>query len=192
MGIITAETKNVILLKSDTNGNVSNAEADLTAKNGDIKHVLISSENIYVQDKKYRNTVVNDITGQKRIERALKESEERFSLAINGTRAGLWDWDIVKDQVVFSEQWKKMLGYEVYEVENKFDGWKNLWHRDDRANIEKAIEDYLAGKTDHYEITHRCRHKNGDWRWILTRGDIINDSQNKPIRWIGANLDITE
>ncbi len=121
----------------------------------------------------------------------LQESEERFTLAIEGNGAGLWDWDMVKDQVVYSAQWKMMLGYEVHEVEDTFSGWKNLWHPDDCANIEKAIQNYLAGETDQYEIIHRLRHKDGGWRWILTRGDIVKDAQGKPCRWVGTNLDIT-
>jgi len=121
----------------------------------------------------------------------LRVSEERFTLAISGTGAGLWDWDMVKDQVVYSPQWKKMLGYEVHEVEDTFSGWKNLWHPDDSANVEKALNDHLAGKTNNYEIIHRLRHKDGSWRWILTRGDIVKDAQGKPCRWVGTNLDIT-
>jgi PAS domain S-box-containing protein len=133
-----------------------------------------------------------DITERKQAERSLKVSEERFTLAINGTGAGLWDWDMVKNEVVFSIQWKKMLGYEDNEVENSFMGWKNLWHPDDVVPIEKAIDDYITGKTNHYEIIHRCRNKNGDWQWILTRGDIVKDVQGKSCRWVGTNIDITK
>jgi PAS domain S-box-containing protein len=131
------------------------------------------------------------ITERKQAEEELRESEERFTLAIEGTGAGLWDWDMVQNQVLYSARWKRMLGYEVHEVEDTFSGWKNLWHPEDCANIEKALDDHLAGKTAHYEIIHRLRHKDGGWRWILTRGDIVKDAQGKPCRWIGTNLDIT-
>ncbi len=121
----------------------------------------------------------------------LRESEERFTLAIDGTGAGLWDWDMVKNQVTYSAEWKNMLGYESPEIEDTFYGWKNLWHPDDCANIEKRIEDYLAGNTSNYEIIHRLRHKDGGWRWILTRGEIIRDGEKRPCRWVGTNIDIT-
>jgi PAS domain S-box-containing protein len=75
LGILTAEARNAILLKADTEGNITNAEADLKAKNGDIKHVLLSSESIHVQENKYRFTVVYDITDRKRAE-AEKEKME--------------------------------------------------------------------------------------------------------------------
>jgi PAS domain S-box-containing protein len=135
--------------------------------------------------------VARDITKRKQAEIALQESSVRFTLAINGTGAGLWDWDIVKDQVVYSPQWKKMLGYEPHEIEDTYLGWKNLWHPDDRKNTEKIIHAFLSGETKQYEVVHRLLHKNGDWRWILVRGEIIKDSQGNPVRWIGTNLDIT-
>ena len=125
-------------------------------------------------------------------QRELEENEERLSRAIEGTGAGLWDWDMVKDRVFFSKSWKKMLGYEEHEVKNDFSGWKSLWHPEDASRIEKAINDYLEGKTDVYEIEHRLRHKDGSWHWISTRGDIERDRTGKAVRWTGTNIDITE
>jgi len=69
---------------------------------------------------------------------------------------------------------------------------EKLWHPDDVTRIEEALKDYLDEKTTKYEIEHRLRHKDGGWRWILTRGDIIKDHDGKPYRWVGTNLDITE
>ncbi len=118
-------------------------------------------------------------------------SKDRFQRAIEGTGAGLWDWDMVKNRVFFSKRWKSMLGYEDHEVVNDFSGWKNLWHPEDAPRIEKALNEYLEGKTDHYEIEHRLRHKDGSWHWINTRGDFERDLAGKPIRWTGTNIDIT-
>ena len=135
---------------------------------------------------------LRDITEHKLAENALKESEDRFSRAIAGTSAGLWDWDIVNDRVYFSPQWKTMLGYEDHEVEDDFSGWKNLWHPEDAARIEKAVNDYLQGRASVYEVEHRLRHKDGSRHWILTRGDIHRDAAGRPVRWVGTNIDITE
>lgn len=136
--------------------------------------------------------VMQDITDRKRAEETLKESEDRFSRAIAGTGAGLWDWDIINNKVYFSPQWKSMLGYKDNEVENDFSGWKNLWHPEDAVMIENAVNDYIQMKTAIYEVVHRLRHKDGSWHWILTRGDIHRDAAGNPIRWVGTNIDITE
>jgi PAS domain S-box-containing protein len=133
-----------------------------------------------------------DIDRRKRAEEALKESEARFALALKGTGAGLWDWDMVNDTVYFSPHWKRMLGYEDHEIENDFTGWKKLWHPDDVERIERALADHLEGRSRHYQIEHRLRHRDGGWRWILTRGGIISDENGDPVRWVGTNLDITK
>lgn len=133
-----------------------------------------------------------DITDQKKLESDLRESDLRFSVAIDGTEAGIWDWDMIENRVVFSERWKSMLGYEDSEVENSFDGWKNLWHPDDARYIESSISDYREGKSSKYEIIYRCRHKNGTWRWIMTRGKLLRDPSGQPCRWIGTNIDISD
>lgn len=133
-----------------------------------------------------------DITDRKLTEEALRISEERFDIAVKGTKAGLWDWDIKNNTVYYSPQWKSMLGYEQDEVENTFNGWKSLWHPEDALRIEQAINDYITGKTEQYETSHRLRCKNGNWRWILTRGEALRDANGKPYRWIGTNIDITD
>ena len=135
--------------------------------------------------------VAEDITEKKELDEKLKKSEDRFNRAIVGTGAGLWDWDMVNNTVFFSRKWKSMLGYEDHEVENDFSGWKNLWHPDDVTLIEKAVNDYIEGKTNVYEIVHRLHHRDGSWHWILTRGDLERDETGKPIRWTGTNIDIT-
>jgi PAS domain S-box-containing protein len=133
-----------------------------------------------------------EITDRKELAHLIRENEKRLNLALEGTRAGLWDWDMIHNRVIFSETWKNMLGYSDSEVENSFEGWKRLWHPEDTAEIEKALEDHLAGRTRNYEIIHRLRHKDGSWRWIMTRGGILRDDTGQPYRWIGTNLDISE
>ena len=80
LGILTPKEIDAIMLKADSNGNVTNVEADLKTKNGDIKHVLLSAENIFIQDKKYRFTVVNDITELKKAEKEIKLKNEELSI----------------------------------------------------------------------------------------------------------------
>ena len=78
LGILSSETIKTIMTKADSNGNITNAEAELRTKNGDIKNVLLSAANINMQDKKYRFTVVHDITNYKQMENKLRENEKKF------------------------------------------------------------------------------------------------------------------
>ncbi len=150
----------------------------------------------YKRDKDgivYRAVGVHiDISKIKNSEQALLDSERRFRLAIDGTGAGIWDWDIRNDRVEYSKQWKNMLGYAEHEIKDDFTGWKDLWHPEDAPAIEKAIADHLAGRTDRYETIHRLRHKNGKWRWVMTRGELLKDKKGHPYRWAGTNIDITQ
>ena len=173
-------------------GEVPSYEIDIISKDGGRISVIVNVTPIRYCDSPALLLVLTDITERKRAEKALAENEQRFNLALEGTGAGLWDWNMVNDRVVYSMQWKRMLGYEDHEVENSFSGWNNLWHPDDCTKIEETLADYLAGKTSRYEIIHRLRHKNGDWQWIMTRGEIIKDAEGKPVRWVGTNTDITE
>lgn len=169
-------------------------ETRMKHKNGNWKWILDSGKVIeWNNDGKPAKMfgTHTDISLQKQVEEALAESEKRFDLALKGTEAGLWDWDMIHNTVFFSARWKRMLGFEDNEVENSFDGWKNLWHPDDASKIANAMSDYLNEKTANYEVVHRLRHKSGQWRWILARGGILRDSEGNPYRWVGTNIDIT-
>ncbi len=133
-----------------------------------------------------------DISRKKQAEEALKESEKRFFLALDEAKAGLWDFDIINQEVFLSPMWKQILGYEDHEIENSVEAWQDLWHPDDSDKIKKLTDDYLKGKSKTYEAVNRLKHKDGSYRWILSRGGILKDENGTPIRWIGTNIDITK
>lgn len=133
-----------------------------------------------------------DITERKKSEMRLRETERRFNLALDGAEAGLWDWDMAAGTVYYSPLWKRMLGYAEDEIGNTAEEWKSRWHPDDAPLIARAMDDYLAGRKSAYEVSYRIRHKDGSWRWFLTRGALLKDESGKPYRWVGTNIDITE
>ena len=133
----------------------------------------------------------SDITIRKESCEMLEESEKRFMLALDETEAGLWDIDLITGKVFLSPMWKNMLGYRDDEIENTFEDWKILWHPDDIDQIKRVQDEYLNGKETSYRNVYRLKHKDGSWRWILSRGGILRDDDGVQYRWIGTNTDIT-
>ena len=130
--------------------------------------------------------------GLRRAHDELAQSNERFSLAVEGSKDGLWDWQISTDEVYFSPRWKNMLGYEDSELQNTLSTWQNLLHPADREKAETAVQAYLQGETPQYELEFRMRHKDGAYRWILARAAALRDAKGNPHRMTGSHTDITE
>lgn len=136
---------------------------------------------------------LSDISEEKRMEKKLRESERRWQFSVDGSDLGLWDWNIKRNDVFFSPQWKKMLQYEEHEIENKIEEWEKRVHPDDMPEVMKSIQKCLNGETANYESEHRLLCKNGQYKWILDRGKVIayNDD-NTPRRMIGTHADIDQ
>ncbi|MCG6189249.1 PAS domain S-box protein [Maribellus maritimus] len=126
-------------------------------------------------------------------ERELNISNERWKFALEGAGDGVWDWDIINNKVIFSDQWKVMLGYKPSEIENNFEEWEKRVHPED---LEKALEDlksHLDGGAREYVNEHRLRCKDGSYKWILDRGKVISrEHSGAALRMIGIHTDITE
>ncbi len=127
-----------------------------------------------------------------RMERALRESEERYELAIRGANDGIWDWDLRTNKLYFSPRWKAMLGYADSEVGDSLADWLRLAHPDDRESLRTALEDHLQGLVPNLQIEHRMLQKNGGVIWVLTRGLATRNQKGEPTRMSGSQTDITE
>jgi len=123
--------------------------------------------------------------------RALKESEERYALAVRGANDGIWDRNLKTGEVYYSPRWKEMLGYGDDEIENERSEWKRRVHPDDYDRVMRDINEHLKGRTGHYRSEYRMRHKDGSYRWILARGATVRDESCNPTRIAGSHTDIT-
>ena len=134
-----------------------------------------------------------DRTEERRAQEQLAESEERWRFVLEATEQGVWDWDATTDTVYFSPQWKRMLGHEEHEVGNTLDEWKGRVHPDDLEDCLADLERHFRGETEIYENEHRVRCKDGTYKWILDRGQVVKrDDAGRPLRVIGSHTDMTE
>jgi PAS domain S-box-containing protein len=146
------------------------------------------------EEEEFLSSVARVLAGtieRLRAEEALRRSEERFDLAVRGTDAGIWDWDLRTGSVYFSPRWKGMLGYADDELPNATSVWELRLHPDDRERARATLHDYLEGRSAEYELEHRLRHKDGSYRCILSRGAAVRDGEGRPYRMVGSHLDIT-
>lgn len=135
--------------------------------------------------------VAFDITERKRAEEA-EAREERYALAVHGARDGLWDWNLKTNEIFFSTRWKSMLGCEEGEIGLNPDDWFKRIHREEVERVKMEIDAHLSGHTPHYESEYRMLHKDGTYRWILSRGVAVRDAEGNASRIAGSQTDVTE
>ena len=122
---------------------------------------------------------------------ALTEREEIFRLAVEGTQDGVFDWNIKRDEVYFSDQYIAMLGYEPEEFSGTFDDFLDKLHPEEKDNVMEYVDLYLEGQLSEYSNTFRMKHKSGRWIWINARGKLVKDKFGKAIRMVGAHTDVS-
>jgi PAS domain S-box-containing protein len=134
-----------------------------------------------------------DITDVKRTKAALAESEKRWQLAMEGTGDGVWDWNMKDNTVTSTTRWKLRMGYESDEATEPLSNWLERIHPEDLSKREENYQRYLAGEVSVYHSEHRLRYADGNYKWVLSRGMILEwDRQNNPVRMIGVHTDIDE
>jgi PAS domain S-box-containing protein len=151
----------------------------------------ISLGPLSVDEEAFVFCTIRDISARLEVAEALRESEERFELAVRGTDAGIWDWDLKSNEVFFSPRWKGMLGYAPEEMGNDIAEWETRLHPEDRDRALASLRDCLEGRSVQYELEHRLLHKDGSHRWILARGAAVRNPDGKPYRMTGSHIDIT-
>jgi PAS domain S-box-containing protein len=133
---------------------------------------------------------IDDVTERRQIETRLRDSLQRYELAARGTEDGLWDWNIVTNEVYWSPRWKSILGYAEDELTAHTAGYLEMLHPDDREPLQQSIDNHLAHRAP-IDIDVRLRHRDGHYLWVNSRGQAAWNEHGEPVFMAGSIRDIT-
>ncbi|CCJ35004.1 multi-sensor signal transduction histidine kinase [Methanoculleus bourgensis MS2] len=172
-----AAPKNYSFSFADRSGNIHTVEATIGMIPGTNRSVMS----------------LLDVTGRRRAEQALQESEERLNLALMAANDGLVDWDLGTGTIFYSPRCFTMLGYEPGEFVPTVSSLLSLVHPEDRDRVEAALNDMVAEGRDRFEMEFRARSASGRWIYVLDRLQVVSrDADGMPLRIVGTHSDITE
>ena len=167
---------------------LNNEEVSVWDDDGEQKHFVYSISG-YSNQKNYLSClwiVINDIT-------RIRSSEERLEMAVHGAGLGTWDLHIPSGKAIYDEQFANMLGYDINEMGNTIEFWKNIIHPDDFPRIIKKLKEHTTGHNSKFRDEFRIKFKGRDFKWILSVGKVMQrNNMNEPIRVTGIHMDISE
>ena len=182
---------NALLDQATSTGDVQSAELSFANKGPLVSHVQIKVAAL--GPSLGWQVILLDITERRLAQEQLRASEERWKLALEAAGDGVWDWNVVTGEQVFSRRFEQLYGYAENEYGHHLDDWVARIHPDDRARVITAYQECLSGKTASTCIEFRGQCKDGSWKWVLSRGAVVSRSaDDKPLRMVGTHVDISE
>jgi len=169
---------------------VKHIEFRIVNPEANVRWISHSCQPVYDSDGNYsgRRASNRDISSRKEMEEELASQERQLRLALDASSDGVWDRNLQTGAVFYGENWRRGLGYDAAE---EF-VYEKLVHRDDLTKVLEARQAHLSGESKRYEVEFRIRAKNGEWRWMLSRGRVVEwDSAGLPSRLVGTHTDIT-
>ncbi|AMO22681.1 hypothetical protein UC35_07045 [Ramlibacter tataouinensis] len=187
------------IFRRQPKGGLDAQEADCRVRQGNGSWRWVRIRGRHMGDSNGRATrwsgSISDIDAHKRTEQALRESQERYQLAVAGSNEGMWDWDMRNETFFFSARAQELLGLEPSEPMRPCEGWWRLfhYHPDDEKRVHEGLKAYLDGSSAaHWEVEYRLHHDSSDsWRWFRERGVALRDEQGRPYRMAGSLEDVT-
>ena len=154
-----------------------------------------NKENLKINNLKLEETnskLRDEISSNLKYQEMIRISEERYKLALEFSRDGIFDWNLISNEIYYSPEWKKLLGYEDDELPNDFSVWENLTDPADVKRSWKMQQEMIAKERDRFVLEFRMRHKDGHWVDILSRAKAVFDQNGSAVRIVGTHTDITE
>ncbi|VWC89620.1 diguanylate cyclase [Burkholderia contaminans] len=134
---------------------------------------------------------IETVTLRERL-RTVEEHSTLTTLALTESGTGVWDRNVETGEIHYSPAWKALLGYAPHELSTRIEDAYERLHPDDVADVKAAMLAHFEHRTDHYAVEHRIRCKDGSYKWICSRGKVIDrDSRGRALRMVGTTTDIT-
>ncbi len=174
---------------------IANIEHRILLPDGRIKWIEITTGTQYVnlKNERVRECVVQDITNKKQQSFLVKESNDRFKLATKATSDIIWDWDMVKNRVLFGENFKELINGDFDDEKIKSEDFMNTYiNPNDRKRVNKSLMNVIRGNRSQWDVKYRLKLKDGQYINVENKALIIRDNQGKPLRMVGAMNNITE
>ena len=168
------ERVGALLFEKPSTGEVTEADAQFRRKDGSTFYGLVRTKALNPSDLAEGVIVaISDITERKQSEDSLRASEQRLELVLWGADLGLFDWDVQSGKAVANQRSTEIVGYSLDEIEQSFDFWTSLLDPEDMPRVLENVSNYLRGLTDYYEDEYRVKTKSGEWKWVLSRGKVV-------------------
>ena len=189
--LLAPDSKSAFMAMTLGTGEVRHAEVTALHKSGRLVRMEASATRIATAGGERIVAIARDVTERYAAEQALRVSEERFRLVAQATSDVVWDWDVPRDRMWWSDSVTKVLGYSREEM-GTTTNWEERVHPEDRASVVAGWSDTLTGRKPSFASEYRYRHRDGHYVHILDRGYVVHGDDGRVLRVIGAMMDITE
>ncbi len=159
--------------------------------NGEEVEVMVSAIPYFQDGKKGAQVFFRDLTGQKKAEREINETNERFKLITKATNDALWDWDLVTDNVWWNDGFKDLFGYNDNEIGEKIGSWEDRIHKDDKERIVEGLKNAVNSGHEFWFDEYSFLKKDGTYAYVFDRAYILKNTAGKPYRMVGSMIDIS-
>lgn len=186
------------ILEKDENGNplkITGVIHDITERKHVEQLLQEKSEKIAAQNEEM--AVQNEELNQINLElleskQKAEENEERFNLAMQASNDGIFDWNLLTNDIYYSPAWKKMLGYEEHELPNDFSVWEKTTDPEDVKKSWELQQKLINKQIDRFVIEFKMKHKAGHWIDVLAQAEAVFNDKGKAVRIVGTHTDITK